>query len=574
MPGIALDWKHPYYNFRLARHQARGDLIEEPGRVWGIDVGRPFGICSHLMEQVRSGESCEFTHILVVLDASDFARLEDTWQQQAEATVRRALDALRSKLPTPVGPPGDQPVRLVVAADGGERIGVHLDLRPTEFVTVLLPNLYAPQPTEQPSHRVYVRLPGAPGATEVTSLFPGQLLYTLGAHWLDTAVVPALPYPAAYQLAMREGELVHRLDPNAAGTAQLFQGGSATTTLATRDGRPLAWITIEGSDGALVRPRPMPKQLALQESGLMLVTPTTDERVESFDLGLGPSAELGHRLSERAATVRVHRGRVELHVEADGVVVNGVPSANGHRVDLDKRAEIDLGNERVIFEPVSRETGWPYVGILRRPGRAAYLAWGAAYRFGRDTRSDIRLPEPTHPDAVRWRPTEETSGVSGRRGLALLGLQGAEAILKVRGGRPAARCSSDTHNAFALRHGEVITLYASGSANAHQLSLEPGDELVVGAGIFTVTFPAPDAIRPADPPPFVGMAGSGDADVSRALTRLRDAVAAYDDAVNSATGPSGDWSVARRSLADLVAAVNAAGIAIERRCAAAAPADP
>lgn len=560
-PGIALDWDHPFYNFSLTRHQARGDLVEEPGRVWGIGVGRPFGICAHLMELVRSGGDCSFTHILVVLDSTDYARVASDWHQEAERTVQNALETLQAKLPTHVGPRGDRPVRLVVARDGGERIGVDLDLRPSEYVTALLPNLYNPGDEEQPTHRVFVQLPGDDAPTEVASIYPGQLLYTLGPHWLDTALVPAIPVPAAYQIEIREGQLFHGLNPNATGRLQLYQSGSATSTIARADGTPLAWVTIEATGGALVRPRKLPRQLAFQETGVMLVSPANDERIEYYDIELGPSAELGHRLPEMAAAVRVHPGGVELHIATDGVGLDDTPDPKGGPHLLEDTTSIDLGNERVIFEPPPSDTpGFPYLGLLRRPGRAAYFTWDQVYRVGRDTRSDLRLPEATHVDAIRWRPG--SSQGAPRRAAPLVSLEGAEAILKVRGDRPVARCSAEHHHVYVRRGGELIILHADESDKDHQLTLDPGDELIIGSGLYTVVYPNPTAVDPPDPPPFTWQ---GEVGMGRSLTRLHHAISAYRDSVHRAVEPSGDWSKARQSLADVLAAVDQIAASVDQR---------
>ena len=94
-----------------------------------------------------------------------------------------------------------------------------------------------------------MNLPGVwEGYKEVGRLHNDQILFTLGNHWLDNYSHPALSEGALYRLQQYpDGNFVHIVNPDLQDRYQVtstVQNNASVLTLATREGRPLAYLVL------------------------------------------------------------------------------------------------------------------------------------------------------------------------------------------------------------------------------------------------------------------------------------------------------------------------------------------
>ncbi|MEQ1506646.1 MAG: hypothetical protein ABMB14_30745, partial [Myxococcota bacterium] len=249
--SVALDDSNPYYNYRLRRHKAEGDLIADPGLLWYTSpyVKRRSGLGTHVGAEVGDG-TANYTDVLLILSRDDFARASADWQQTATRALQQEFDNFcrrenfnRLHAHRPLG------VRII--EDGSQGMfGQSLTLARGEFVTGLLPNLYTgPVRGSYPVIGVHLNLPGVwEGYQEVGRLHNDQILFTLGNHWLDNFSHPSLQQAALYRLRQYpDGSFVHIVNPDLQDQYQVTstnQGGASVLTLATRGGQPLAYIVL------------------------------------------------------------------------------------------------------------------------------------------------------------------------------------------------------------------------------------------------------------------------------------------------------------------------------------------
>src|SRR6188508_2667126 len=87
---VALDESNPYYNYRLRRHKAEGDLIADPGLLWYTSpyVKRRTGLGTHVGAEVGEG-TANYTDVLLILSPEDFERASAEWQQTATRTLQQ-----------------------------------------------------------------------------------------------------------------------------------------------------------------------------------------------------------------------------------------------------------------------------------------------------------------------------------------------------------------------------------------------------------------------------------------------------------------------------------------------------
>jgi hypothetical protein len=260
--SVALDDSNPYYNFRLRRHKAEGDLVADPGLLWYTSpyVKRRSGLGTHVSADVGEGNSANYTDILLILSREDFARAKEDWHQSATRALQQEFDNFcrrenYSRLHA------HRPLGVRVIEDGSASMGnVSLGLSRGEFITGILPNLYTgPVRGSYPVIGVHVNLPGVwDGYQEVGRLYNDQSLFTLGNHWLDNFSHPSLQQAALYRLRQYpDGSFVHIINPDLQDQYQVTstnQGGASVLTLATRSGQPLAYMVLAVIDPPSARP--------------------------------------------------------------------------------------------------------------------------------------------------------------------------------------------------------------------------------------------------------------------------------------------------------------------------------
>ncbi|MEN0064850.1 MAG: hypothetical protein AAGA48_22080 [Myxococcota bacterium] len=261
--SVALDDANPYYNYRLRRHRAEGDIVQDPGLLWYTSpyVKRRTGLGTHVGVEVGDG-TANYTDILLIISRDDFASASNEWQQNVIRTLQQEFENFCrrenfSRLHA------HRPLGVRILEDGSPGMGgQNLNLTRGEFVTGLLPNLYTgPVRGSYPVIGVHVNLPGVwEGYHEVGRLHNDQVLFTLGNHWLDNFSHPSLEQAALYRLRQYpDGSFVHIVNPDLQDRYEVTstdQGGASVLTLGTRDGVPLAYLVLAVIDPPAIRPAP------------------------------------------------------------------------------------------------------------------------------------------------------------------------------------------------------------------------------------------------------------------------------------------------------------------------------
>jgi hypothetical protein len=275
-PDPALD----FFAAALRRHRSGADVVAAPDALWSTDPRSAHapGLLAHLL-----GASDEriagLSDLLLVLSAEDWARAAaargPAFGRDVGALLGRRFADWTAQVGLSRRHP-ERPLQVRLLCDGGEPMGgERLGLRPGEFVTGLLPNLYAgPGAGSRALLAVHLNVPGQwTGYREVARLYDDQDLLTLGAHWLDSARVPALGAPALYRLRFDEDDgLVHLLGPELGPGWRLVRhgDGEGPTIFAIEppSGEVLAWLVLE-----VLGPPPRPKPATV----VVVSEPTLDQ---------------------------------------------------------------------------------------------------------------------------------------------------------------------------------------------------------------------------------------------------------------------------------------------------------
>lgn len=312
--GIPLDDSNPYYNYRLRRHKAEGDLIADPGLLWYTSpyVKRRSGLGTHVGAEVGEG-TANYTDVLLILSSEDFGRASADWQTAATRALQTEFDNFcrrenfnRLHAHRPLG------VRII-EDESQAMFGHSLQLTRGEFVTGLLPNLYTgPVRGSYPVIGVHLNLPGVwDGYQEVGRLHNDQILFTLGNHWLDNFSHPSLQQAALYRLRQYpDGSFVHIVNPDLQDQYQVTstnQGGASVLTLATRTGQPLAYMVLAVIDPPVnrVSKPPITAPLAAPSSA----TPVSANRRPDIQMPNLSGAQTGISAQQRGPSSRDSRAR-------------------------------------------------------------------------------------------------------------------------------------------------------------------------------------------------------------------------------------------------------------------------
>ncbi len=523
-----------FYASRLRKHRTDEDLVEAPGWLWSTVSfqGRKGGLRAHVHAERGEGVA-SFTDVLVVLNQSDArraARIEgEPWTSRAACAIsekfvgycQRERFALRF---------ATRPLRFWFVADGGEdMLGRSFGLAPGEFITGLLPNLYAhPAPDSRPVLAVHLNLPGAwEGYREVGRLYSDQLLFTLGRHWLDTFHHPALLEPGLYRLQqLADGALVHAINPELQDRylvrSDALEGGTSVLTIAEHSGTPVAYLVLavvepsvaepmrvvdeeevtparaqpgppvqavqdraSGADSGLFRRDPQQRTivpdavvnriLTLHERGALLQKVHFGTFMEGYDVHIGPGGRIATQLSAPRATLQVRGNRVHLLVASEAVRVNGQPVRARDTVPLVGTVALEVDGHRLEYRDLTgvRVEGWPYLAELRRPGAGTYLDFGETFRLGRDRRCRVRLPDESHNDNIAWLPSVGSgSTIRSRTGDIPKSRFYTDSIMVASehaeldlSGEPILRSLARHCYTFVRRDGQVLALAPSEAPN-------------------------------------------------------------------------------------------------------------
>lgn len=464
--SVALDDSNPYYNYRLRRHKAEGDLVATPELLWytSASVKRRGGLGVHIASEKGEGVAT-YTDVLLILSQEDYARatedMDDPWLARAVRSMLGEFEefctreGFRRRY-------AHRQLGFKILADGSPEMGGQaLGLGAGDFVTGLLPNLYSgPVKGSYPVIGVHVNLPGAwDGYKEIGRLYNDQILFTLGSHWLDNFPHAGLREAALYRLQQYpDGSFVHIINPDLQDRYQVTstdQGGASVLTIATRDGQPLAYMVLavidppedaakpgiampamggaggrdsipppmliddqvqpvpaQGAQGKLggktiIPDAPSERIFTLQERGALLQRVHFGNFMEGYDVFLGTRGELGTVVEDKAATFQVRRKRVSLLPHIDGIQVGGYPVAAGVEVPIEGDLTIQVGGQRLEYRDLRSLTvdGWPYVGEIRRPASSNYMAWGGEYRVGRSRDCRVVLPDEPRNENIHWKPS-------------------------------------------------------------------------------------------------------------------------------------------------------------------------
>ncbi len=561
--AVALDDANSFYNFRLRRHYTDDDMTGRPDRLWFTDddVTSRTGLGPHVAEALAEGQ--RFTDVLVVLSRDDWERGRtrgNSWKEDIIGTLGSAFDELRGRYGLP---PTNRPLGVWLVSEGAPEIGgMDLGLVEGEFVTGIMPNLYrTPGPTSRPLLAVHANLPGAwEGYREIGRLYDDQVLFTLGNHWLDNFAHPDLADAAVYRLQRDEnGTFFHIVNPDLQDRYQMTstdQDGTSVITLATRDGRPLAYLVLavleeyepmaeveskthdvpggtpeiappmmlEDVPVNVDSPRAMGSKtiipdaqreriFTLQERGALLQKVHFSAFMLGYDVFVGKRGELGTAVANPVATFQVRKRTVSIVANGDGVRVDGesLPAGDSRLIEGD--AVIEVASQRLEYVELRGVDveGWPYVGEIRRPASSTYMLWGKDYPIGRSRECRVVLPDEPQNDNIVWKPKvgdgatirSKTGEIPKSRfytdSIMVASEHGA---IELMDDKAQLVCRARHCYSFIRRDGGVLQLYPTTSGKLPQrLQLEPGDEILIGNCVFHASFtPAGDAVAPAAAP--------------------------------------------------------------------------
>jgi hypothetical protein len=559
--AVALDDANPYYNYRLRRHKAEGDIVANPALVWSTSATptRRGGLGVHVASEKGEGVAT-FTDVLVILSADDHERamqvgFPEPWSDKLARSVQHEFTEFCRRESFALQFPERRLSCRVVRDGGPEMAGLQLGLCAGEFVTGLVPNHYAgPAKGSYPIIAIHLNLPDLwDGYREVGRLYSDQILFTIGSHWLDNFSHASLREGALYRLKQYpDGTFLHMVNPDLQEqylvSSSEESGGASVITLATRSGTPLAYIVLAVLDppseavappmliddlvqpaasGAPLTPSkahpgqktiipeaPSERLLTLQERGALLQKVHFAAFMEGYDVYVGTRGELGTVVDEKAATFQVRKKRVSLLSHGAGVRVDGHDVPGGVELPLDGDAQIEAGGSRFDYRDLREIAvdGWPYVGEIRRPASSSYLVWGTSYRVGRARDCRVVLPDEPRNDNIHWKPgIADGTTIRARSGEVpkskfytdsiMVGSEHAELDLSTAD--PQLRCLHRQCYVYIRRGDEVIALYPTDSGREAESRVLPGDELLVGNCVFHAGYASDSVVTVAAPAPRV-----------------------------------------------------------------------
>ena len=409
---LPMDAIYDFFADGLRKHEADGDLVEDPALLWSTASmwARGGGLEDHLRNN-RGDAVLGFTDVLVIVSAEDWRkglrRVSQPWGPSTARLLEGRVRAWSAEVDLPPLFP-ERPVRVRVLPDGAPELGGGtLGLEAGAFVTGLLPNQYAgPLGTSKAVVAFHLSVPGAwEGYREVGRLYSDQMLFTLGNHWLDNFQHPSLQIPAMYRLQRYgDGSFVHVLNPEIADEVRIVREdtvvssvhGHAPNVLALRhnSGAALGWLvlalvdelgptpTVElpelsldedvpgsvpssapssgPSTGPVVPPRmtghrtvvpvDMDDRMAtLRERAVLLQKVHFSRFMVGYDVYIGANGQVGTRMEQPAATVSVRAERIGLTVHQPGLRLDAGAMRPGQTVELEGDHTIGVMERELRF---------------------------------------------------------------------------------------------------------------------------------------------------------------------------------------------------------------------------------
>lgn len=562
--SAGLEPEAPWFDGRLQRHSAGGDVIADPTLIWQPDGGT--GLAAHLSARTRDNPA-DFTDVLIIVNSADWSRSLNQLQEPWADTAARALDNQFDQLSREAAFPllfASRGLCFHVIADGGpEMAGENYNLEPGEFVTGLLPNHYTvPSQTSRPVVAVHLNLPDVwEGYREVGRLYSDQVSFTLGNHWLDSYSHFAIKEPGLYRLQQYlDGNFVHIIDPDLQSKYSVVsnqEAGANVLTLMDTNGEVIAHLILALMD-SIVPDEPVAPSSAASLPGIAMPTPVQVEPTPSF-MGTGSLESLGHktivpesvqeriftlkergallqkvhfhkfmrgydvyvsgngtlttRTLDRAATFQVRANQVSLVIHKPEVRVDGaaVPleSPQPVRGNLTLKVGPHLLEYRDLSGNVS-EPGWPYLGEILRPATSTHMVFGGTYGIGRDRRNKVQLPDEPHNDNIAWLDNSNSGVIRARSGEIRKSQFYTDSIMVASkhaeidlASDPALTSIAKHCYTYVRRDGRVHSLVPTKQDGDRTMVLQSGDEVLVGNCLFSVSYGNEGGTIPpkAAPPP-------------------------------------------------------------------------
>ncbi len=524
--AVALDADDPGYNLAVQRHQATGDVVDEPWCLWPTDRGGgpQGGLEAHLRRAARHGRP-PGTDVVVILSPEDHGRARArgaAWVRETARTLDHAFEescrreGWRRRMPR-------RDLGLQIVSDGSADMrGARIGLAPGQFATAVASHLYAgPQRTSAPIATVYINLPGWPEFRQVAVIYDDQLGLTLGNHWLDSVTHPVLRAAGLYRITPDgQGGLVHGIRPDLESRFAIHvrvRDSIPFVTLATRSGDAVAHLVIEAAGGgSALAPAARDAAVTLIERGVLLQRVRFRDAMEGYDVHLGAGGKVGTALETPIATLQV-RDRTSLSVEArqQGLAVMGRPAEPGTVTPLTEDLELVVAGEVVQIATLNGRDAvrWPYIAEVRVAPVAWSLPLGLAHGIGRGADSAVGLPDVRGNANIRWKPGLEGATTVRSSGQEIakadfytdsIMVASDHAVLDLTGPEPFIECTARQCYVYVRRGAAIVPLYPASNSGEHRLRLRSGDELLVGNSAFEVVLPgAPRAALPPPAPDFV-----------------------------------------------------------------------
>ncbi|MCP4809650.1 MAG: hypothetical protein GY884_30290 [Proteobacteria bacterium] len=549
-----------FYAARMRKHSTQGDLVDDPYLLWSA------GLKAHLI--ARAEEGLDFTDVLVLVNEADFSRtrsrVSEPWTDAVSRLLGQELEQWCTsnavELPYP-----SRGVQLRVLADGAAELGGEdYGLQQGEFITGLLPNVYAGHgPRSRPVIAIHLNLPDVwEGYREVGRLNSDQVSFTLGNHWLDNFSHFTLQEPAIYRLQQfNDGNFVHIIDPDLRDRYSVVsndEGGANVLSIRDENGDAVAHMVLALLDSmvpevaeqpaatpdltagpAIELPSISPPKKAtdslislghgsktivpesvqdriftLRERGALLQKVHFRKFMQGYDVYVDKTGALSTTAKTPAATFQVRAKSVQLVVHDPTVKVDARQVALDKPIPLKGSTRLQIGPHELQYNALSGHAahpGWPYLGEILRPASSTHMVFGGTYRVGRDRRCKVQLPDEPQNDNIAWLPSlEHGATIRARSGdipksrfytdSIMVASEHAEIDLSAE---PKLACVARHCFAYVRRDDQIHALVPSKQQGNREIDLRPGDDLLIGNCLFQVGFPPGDDAghAPMAPPP-------------------------------------------------------------------------
>ncbi len=550
------------YNHQFLRSRAEGDFVRHPDYLWSPT---PYwtasgGLNGHLRELADRLGGVVYSDVLLVLHPEDHARTDASmlrsWRKAAQDELADCFERLVRSQGWTKATPG-RPLQLRVLRDGDPSLGSTLGLKPGEFATAMLPNLYlGPVATSVPLVEVFVADERG-RFSPLGTVYSDQLAFSVGAHPLDNGRLDRLGDSAVYTVHRLPGEpgLHHRVngeraDRLAIETGTAHGGDTIRVVDKGRDkvllevmlvaakeldaelpdgdetgprpliglpgflpgGKPQGTILPEGLDlGALgafsIIPDALPQAVhTLSERGFLLQKVHFGGEMRGYTVDVDRRGEVGPSVADAVARIEVAGDRLTAIAVARDLSIDGVPLRPGSRMPLrSPEHELLWRDGELKLQSLRRphDARWPYLARLSTPRRSTPLPAGEQWTVGRDAEScDVPLPDRPLSTNILWKdgrtsgPVEVEGGRVDRATFRTDAICVASRAAAIDLSEPTARLHNTSQRCWlhVLRGEEAIRVSRGGT-----IALEPGDELLIGNHAFALLAPGQVEAKKAAP---------------------------------------------------------------------------